>query len=328
MKIIPKRKPIIVSEFNINKDDDMQPGLYDISIEDYHGSNGLSASGTTKILDCPYKYWYEYLNPNKPQDEKESRALVIGQAVHTLSLEPEKFEDKFAVNNLELPEIPKAPLLKDLVALYGKDEGRIKFDAGKLEFEMLKAEQDKIKADYAAKCEGKIMLSKDEFDKVTGMSTSIRSNKAFMKLIDDKHKYVEHSIYFNEPETGVLMKSRPDFFNHFMVLDLKTTVSAKQSDFEKSIFAYGYHRQAAMALDALTSLTGCQYDSFVILAVEKEAPYLTALYVLDQAAIELGRKQYKEAARIYKQCQADNEWAGYPQEVVQVTLPQWAFNVQ
>ena len=329
MKIIQKRKPVIVSQFNFNTDDDvMKPGLYDISIDTYHESEGLSASGITKVLDCPYKYWYEYLNKDKPKDEKESRALVIGQAVHTLALEPEKFESKFAVNNLELPEIPKAPLLKDLVAEFGKDKGRELFEGGKVEFETLKAEQDKLKAEWAAQCEGKTMLSRDENEKVTAMAASIRSNKAFMKLIDDKNKYVEHSIYFNDPETGVLLKSRPDFFNHFLVLDLKTTVSAKPSEFEKSIFNYGYHRQAALALDALHSLTGCQYDSFVILAVEKEAPYLTATYVLEKAALDLGRKQNREAIRLYKQCVDENKWMGYPEEVQQITLPNWAFNSQ
>jgi len=160
------------------------------------------------------------------------------------------------------------------------------------------------------------------------MADSIRSNKAFMKLIDDKNKYIEHSIYFNEPETGVLMKSRPDFFNHFLAMDIKTTISAKQSDFEKAIFNYGYHRQAALGLDALTALTGCQYDNWVILAVEKDAPHLTALYVLDQASIELGRRQYKEAARRFKECVDTNRWEGYSEQVVSITLPTWAFNSQ
>jgi PDDEXK-like uncharacterized protein DUF3799 len=328
MKIIQKRNPVTVSEFNFNMDGDMKPGLYDIPIDAYHESDGLSNSGITKMLDCPYKYWYEYLNKDKPETEKESRVLVVGQAVHTLSLEPEKFEEKFAINNLELPELTKPALLKDLVAEHGKEKGRELFEGGKVEFEILKAEQDRIKAEYYAKCEGKTMLSKDEYEKVNAMASSIRSNKAFMKLIEDKNKYIEHSIYFNDPETGVLLKSRPDFFNHFLVLDVKTTISAKPADFEKAIFNYGYHRQAALALDALHALTGCKYDSFVILAVEKEAPYLTALYVLDAAAIELGRKQYKEAVKTFKQCQADNKWEGYPEQVVQITLPNWAFNSQ
>lgn len=328
MKIIHKRKPVIVSDFNFNMDDDMKAGLYDIPIDAYHESEGLSNSGISKLLDCPYKYWYEYLNPNKPKDEKESRALVIGQATHTLSLEPEKFDEKFAVNNLDLPELTKPALLKDLVAEFGKDKGRELFDAGKAEYEIAKAHQDQLKADHAESCAGKTLLTQTECDQARAMSESIRSNKAFMKLIDDKNKYIEHSIYFNDPETGVLLKSRPDFFNHFLVLDLKTTESAKQSDFEKSIFTYGYHRQAALALDALTSLTGCQYDNFVILAVEKKPPYLTALYVLDAAAIQLGRTQYKAAVQKFNECVRQDRWEAYPESVVQITLPQWAFNVQ
>lgn len=295
MKIIQKRNPINVSAFNFNMDDDMQPGLYDIPIDSYHESDGLSNSGITKLLDCPYKYWYEYLNKDKPQEEKESRALLIGQALHTLSLEPEKYEEKFFV----MPQLDR------------------RTKAGKEQYAALQEEH-----------KGKTLLTADEADQVKKMADSIRSNKAFMKLIEDKNKYIEHSIYFNDPETGVLLKSRPDFFNHFLVLDLKTTISAKPQDFEKAIFNYGYHRQAALALDALTSLTGCRYDSFVILAVEKEAPYLTALYVLDAAAIELGRKQYKEAVKTFKQCQTENKWEGYPEEVVQITLPNWAFNSQ
>lgn len=329
MKIISQkqRKPI-TTNYSFDMDDEMKPGLYNISNDEYHSSEGLSNSGISKLLDCPQKYWYEYLNENKPKEEKDSRALIVGQAVHTMSLEPDEFNNRFAVHSLELPELVKPALLKDLVAEFGKDDGRKYFEEGKSQYEHDKGLQDQIRAEYAASCEGKTMLSKVEFEKVQGMAASIRSNKAFMKLIDDKNKYVEHSIYFEDPATGVLLKSRPDFFNTFMGLDLKTTISAKEEDFMKAIFNYGYHRQAALGLDALTALTGCQYDSWVILAVEKEAPYLTALYVLDQHSIELGRREYQAAVKTFKECQQTNQWRGYSEQVIQVSLPQWAFNKQ
>lgn len=271
----------------------MQPGSYsDLSNEDYHNSDGLSASGVKLVLDTPYKYYYEYLSGKHEEDETERRSLIIGQAVHTLALEPDSFPERFA----------KRPDDIDRRTKDGK-ERYVQFEAD---------------------AKGKVILTGAEWQQAQDMAQSIRQNKGFNNIINGDLTFVEQSVYWIDPDTKALLKSRPDFYNHFMVLDIKTTISAKPADFEKAIFNYGYHRQAAMALDALTQLTGWEYKNFVILAVEKKPPYLTALYLLDKNAIEQGRREYKRAARTYQECKQTNIWPAYPDKVIDISLPNWA----
>src|ERR1700685_1995202 len=81
---------------NHQEGDIMQPGAYpDLPINDYHSSDGLSNSGVSLIRKCPFKYYYEYLSDQRPQDEESTKALIIGQAVHTAALEPDFFNERF-----------------------------------------------------------------------------------------------------------------------------------------------------------------------------------------------------------------------------------------
>jgi hypothetical protein len=87
---------IIASEKN-NK-----PGIYDLCIEDYHHGPGISRSGLIELKRSPYHYWYRYLNPDyKP--ETATLAQILGNALHTLILEPNEFEKRYFV----MPELNK-----------------------------------------------------------------------------------------------------------------------------------------------------------------------------------------------------------------------------
>jgi len=90
------------------------------------------------------------------------------------------------------------------------------------------------------------------------------------------------------------------------------------------VYDFGYHIQAALAIDALRHITGRDYEHFVMLAVEKTPPYLTALYALDDEAIAFGRQKYMEAIEIYLQYRGANSWPGYSDQIETIGLPKWA----
>ena len=112
------------------------------------------------------------------------------------------------------------------------------------------------------------------------------------------------------------LRSRPDYFTDEIIIDLKTTAYLK--GFDKSVFRYGYHRQAAMQLDGLESIDG-KKRQYVLFAVEKDAPYLTSVFTLDEASIDEGRKDYYKAAEIYGQCLEFDIWPGYAETVQTIT---------
>lgn len=91
----------------------------------------------------------------------------------------------------------------------------------------------------------------------------------------------------------MLCKARPDIWHNNMVGDLKSTRSAAPRDFQRDIHGYGYYLQAGMISEGLYTLQGVNMMNFVYIPVEKEAPYATAVYRLDENAVNKGREEFK-----------------------------------
>lgn len=261
-----------------------------IPIEDYHQSKGISSSGLALIHNhCPKRYWYEYLSG---QAEKKERACeVIGQALHTLVLEPDFFNDRFYV---------------------AKEMDR-RTKVGKEAYQAMMIEAG-----------SKLLLTKEQYEQVSQMALNVREHPMFKKAF--KAGSIEHSLLWKDEETKAYLRSRPDFYCNLFILDLKTSKCAAPDAFARSIINYSYHMQAALACDGLTTLTGEPYESVIQFVVEKEPPYLVANYLITDAAIELGRAQYKRAAQKYQACLEKDEWLGYEEKIVEIQLPVWAYN--
>lgn len=260
-----------------------------IPIELYHKAEGISNSGLS-LMDVPKKYWHEYLRPDRQDiDRERTKALVLGSAVHTLALEPTLFDSAFAV----FPKIDKRTTV------------------GKQRY-----------ADLYQIHAGKQILDEEQYATATAMAESIRTNEAFMRVAHDGH--VEDSIFWRYHEAT--LRARPDFYNEFIVVDIKTSTSAAKDDFQRSIMTYGYHRQAAMQLDGLRNITGREYKYFANLVVENTAPYLTQMFLMDVELIDKGREEYLQRADKYRLCLKENFWPGYSQKLESITLPEWYMN--
>lgn len=259
----------------------------DLDIDAYHAlENTISNTGLNLILDCPARYHEVYLAHDKKQ-KKDDMALCMGNALHTLVLEPTTFHQRFTISPPNL----------DRRTTEGKQ------------------------AHAAMVAMDKPILSFGEYETITKMAKTVVAHKKFSKIISNGS--IEHSLFWEWE--GVRLKSRPDFYNDFVIVDLKTTKSVNPDSFCRAISDYGYHRQAALALDCLNALTGKHYKDFVILAVEKEPPYLTGMFRLDDAMIEIGRQEYRHAAKKYQRCLVNKEWPGYSEnhEITDIFLPNW-----
>lgn len=262
----------------------MEQGLYDnIHIEDYHKMGGLSSTGVKLILDCPARYYYQYLT-DKPK-QKESEALTLGKALHKFVLEKETFFDEFFI-------------LEGNIDLRTK-EGKKLYEA----------------AEYNA--HGRTILREKDFAPIHAMAESVQRNTFFNKMGKGS---VEHSCFWNSGLFNTLLKARPDFYNDFLIVDLKTTESI--ADFPKKLYNYGYHRQAAMQLDGMKQTTG-KDRMFAFFVVEKNPPYLTSIFTLDEESLQLGRKEYLDAAMIYSECMIEGNWPGYNEECQLINIPKY-----
>lgn len=266
----------------------MKPGIYDMSEDEYHASEGISRSGIMLLKRSPAHFWYKYINPEK-QKEKTTPAKIFGNAVHTAILETNSFFNRYCV----LPKLDR------------------RTTKGKEQF-----------SEFSAVNIGKIILTEEEYSEIKKICSSINKTEIPRELVDGA-KY-EKSIYWIDKETGILCKARPDIWHSNMIVDLKTTKDASFRSFSRDTFSYGYHIQLAMIQEGIRETTGYNMENFISLAIEKEEPFIPATYQIDEAVIEAGRNEFKKYLILYKECLEKNQWNPYA--IRKILLPNYYLN--
>ena len=283
----------------------MQPGVYsDLDIEKYHSVDGVSRSGLMKFDLTPSHYWNEYLNPERPAKEP-TEAMIFGNAFHTFILEPHLFGQRYCVE-------PEHKLLKDLKAEFGESMGKHLFEAQKVNY-----------ANFEIMSASKQILTLKQIETLSAMKKSLQQHDQGMALIEGGR--IEHSLFWNEPHTGVLCKTRPDVWQDGFTADLKTIAAADERSFTKSLVSLGYHLQAAMNREGIFENTGKDIKSHTFVCVEKTFPYPVAIYILDITALEFAHVKFKKLVTEFAECKKSNVWPGYPTKTI--FLPEWAENL-
>ncbi|MGA0081678.1 MAG: PD-(D/E)XK nuclease-like domain-containing protein [Ilumatobacteraceae bacterium] len=261
--------------------------------QDYHkDTTRISKSGLDLIAKSPAHYWQKYLNPNREPDSP-TPALVIGAATHMATLEPAIYPTAYAT----------APVVDRRT----KD--------GKQAF-----------ADFELANEGKTILTADQGALVESIADAVRLHPNAGRLINPDDGAAEIPVLWIDQDTGAPCKCRPDFANTRLnaLIDLKTTDDASPAAFARSVYNYRYHVQAAMYSDAWEQANNLPAPAFIFIAVEKTPPFAVAIYVLDDAAINLGRATYKENLQTYMSCRELNHWPAYSENIQPLSLPSYA----
>lgn len=211
--------------------------------------------------------------------------LNFGTQFHTALLEPELFEPKIMDYNLRT----KA--------------GRESFAKDKLN--------------------GAQLLKETELEAIMAMVAEVRTHSQICDLLDYPDAKVEVPLLFRDDKTNTLMKSQIDLFttdsdgNNWLI-DLKTTRSV--IGFSRDFFKMNYDLQIAGYRRALQR-NGHTVDKCAILAVEKEPPYATQLFVADDEVVCIGEKKVDEALQMYIEAQRSGDHR--PALVQQLRAPAW-----
>lgn len=295
-------------------------GIYkDLSNDDYHNDRtAISRSGLWEFKKSPALYWNNYLNPKRPE-RKDTDAMAFGRAFHTLVLEPDWFEKRYCVDNLELPEISKKPLKGDLQLKYGKQVGHDLYEEAKRVEAQQKAVRDRMIADFTAKSAGKELITVDQMATLELMRQSVMNHPQASKLVVGGA--IENSLFWRDPHTDVLCKTRPDIWHDNMTADLKTCTSADEKSFINSVLKYGYHLQASFNREGIFHTGGNDIKTHTFICVESNWPHLTAVYFLDHNMLDFAHNLFKNTLTDFKKCLETNEWPGY--ETKEISLPAW-----
>ena len=252
-----------------------EDGIYpDMSIDDYHNSEGISRSSLMLMKKTPYHFWYEK-ESGSAKPRTATPAMIMGDLVHTLCLEPELYEERFAVG----PDIKKTTKAgKEAWAAFGLSLGN----------------RDAIKV--------------ADLEQAQAMASSFRGDKTCSAILIDAK--FEQSIFFTHEATGLQCKARPDLWSGNVIGDLKTTEDASERAFQASCHKFGYFVQAGMMKQALKSIN-IDMSLFAFLAVEKEAPHAVASYPLSLEALEYGSNLFDELMIKLKTCKDEGFWPSY-----------------
>ena len=230
----------------------------------------------------------------------DTDALRQGRIIHMCVLEHARFRDTYVRG-------PDGPL--------NKNPGRAAWKAHKERY-------------------GDDAIKGSEWDMAEAIRTAVGGMPKVAKLLDGQ---AERSMFWEDPETGVYCKGRPDLISEevSVLLDLKSAKDASPSGFARACADLGYHVQAAHYLMGAQEVQ-IPRKWFVFLAVEKVEPFAGGIYTLDADAMEAGQKELDLLLRQWKWCQENDEWPGYgarwdgqkylPATEEKLSLPGWAIN--
>lgn len=265
-------------------------GLIEMTNEEYHSGDGISKSHLDVVAKSPLHYWSKYLDPNR-EPEAPTPAMILGSATHCAILEPDLFPAQYAA----MPE--------------GLDR---RTKVGKEAYEQLMES-------------GKTILSTDDYAACLAMRDAVHTHPIARTLLQDGK--AEQSFFCTEPETGELVKCRPDWITeNGVVVDIKTTDDASPDGFAKSAANFRYYVQAPWYLDILERLYGEAPPYFLFVAVEKKRPHAVAVYFVENDQIAIGRERYLKDLNRIAECKTSGNWPGYSDQIEPLKLPRWLAN--
>ena len=154
------------------------------------------------------------------------------------------------------------------------------------------------------------------------MASSVFAHPAAAELLSAGA--AELSFWWDDQETGLRCKCRPDWMQGQTIVDLKTTQDSSPEAFAKSCAQFSYHIQQAHYLKGLEA-SQPPADDFVFIAVSSAFPYLTGVYRLDDAATIGGENLRARMMRKLKRCKDTDHWPGHSEAIESVSLPGWSF---
>jgi len=165
---------------------------------------------------------------------------------------------------------------------------------------------------------GDVPCKADEYDNALSYSDALRIAMGRYNIVPIATEVMLTADYM-VPIKGSLDLIAADGY----VYDIKTTMEeATPKGFGKQlIWSDDYKLQAAWYLLLCKLNFGVRPKGFRLLVVEKEAPYLTAVFELHQDLIAEGEALMLSAIKAYEVCKSFNEWPAYPSEVIVIARP-------
>lgn len=285
-----------------------EPGIYPgMPMAVYHQWDAVSNSRLSLLKRSP-----AHLKAHLEIGSAETEALRFGSAAHMCVLEPELFAVRYAKKGRCTGITGNDTQCRNQASVL-KSDGR---QVCKTHLKSVDEIDDTVE-----------LMTEAKWDACIAIREVIRSKRKASGLLTPDGRS-ELSIVWVDPATGLTCKARVDHYEQDIgggtFIDLKTTRDARSGPFERSVFNYGYHRQGAFYKRGLEA-HGLPAANAVILPVEKKPPYECGVYRMLEGALDAGEEEVRVLMELYAECYEANDWPGYPDEVRDITLPDWAW---
>jgi len=288
------------------------PGFYEgITYKEYDSWDAVRPTVIKQLHKDPCMELCKHImdNPRPP-----GPAMIVGNAVHTLAMEPELFPSKYvfvpktymkAGTKKDAPEVETAWSWN---ANRCKDWGREQEAAGRT-----------------------VIRKSQQFPRpreaVEGMAGGLMSNPESKPLLSGG--MCEVCIVWRDEPSGVLCKARLDYLRRGegggdLIIDIKTAADIKADAISKSSYNLGYQIQAAMGWDGLDAI-GRRPERYLYAFVRSKKPYLVNVVEAEENILICGRSQYKWLVKKWGECIESGVYGGYNQNGIgELYLPGWA----
>lgn len=265
---------------------------------DYHGDlcadHSVSHGGLERILKSPMHYfdrWYG--NPDHEPDEP-TEGMVLGRAAHHLFLGERNFQKQFIRRPEEAPD----------------GTGRAWNGNNTSCKEWLERQ--------AAK--GLTVIKRDQVDALTRMNRSLAAEPMIKGGILNGH--IEQSFVWCDDGTGLWIKARPDVVPNDIgdFADVKLIADISDVGIGRSIYSFGYHRQAALAMEGASKLLGYPMRfrdpgsgegmSWTLVFIEAKRPHAIEIVTLKDEDLQRAVRSNRLALQLLKRSIDTGDWPG------------------
>lgn len=245
----------------------------------YDSVKALNWSSLKYMAKSPLEYRYRIDHP-----EPRKTAWIVGGAIHCLTLEPDKFDSRYAV-------------------FEGTRRGA-KWD------------------DWQALHPGIESLKPAEKARVVATAGAIHAHPVASKLLAGCR--VEEPLEWTDPDTGMKCKGRVDAIDPACVVDLKSARDVDPFRFNRAASNYLYHGQLSLyqtGAIALRKISGKEMP--YIIAAQSAAPFDVAVYRMKPDDLDAGRALCLSLMRKLEECIASDWFPGVAPDLQYLDLPPW-----
>lgn len=281
-----------------------------MSNDEYHACPEFSSSQLKDILRSGAHF---YSNNIIKENERESKKhLDFGTLAHTLFLEPDQFENEFAVIPADAPK-PPTDVMRNAKNPSEDSIKRVQW-------------WDQFAAEHGTK----ITITEDLLLGAKRIADNLRTLSSY-GIMQNNFGMAEASIFFVDPVFDLQLRVRPDYhiapctaFPNGLLLDVKTTRDARAFKFSKDCGEYGYDLSASMYREGFQQYYNTQdKPDFIFLVAESAAPFNVKQYRASDLFLSVGDARYNKSKALLAESLLIDEWSGYSAELEDIYLPQY-----